>query len=190
MDTIPRSTAHDAWRDNAHRPTLSPLDDNKLPSVAIKLKMKTTLPRIPHPLSLNVLPSSINKWSTTSHPIKGFVIGYMGLTISYRHFYFHNDQVLQTKAFAVSTTATTVGDGGEPRGSTELDRITGHNCAMTKEDYTTFAIIVLGIRQGATHGDRPSEGSFVNLLLCDYVCLTNLMAVFRLNKNGDRCKLA
>jgi hypothetical protein len=61
---------------------------------------------------------------------------------------------------------------------------------MTKEDYTTFAIVVLGVRQGATHGDRPSEGSFVNLLLCDYVCLTNLTAVFRLNENGDRRELA
>ena len=91
-------------------------------------------------------------------------MGYMGLTISYRHFYFHNDRVLQTKAFAVSTTATTVGDGGKPRGSTKLDAITGHNCAMTKEDYTTFAIVVLGVRQGTTHGDRPSEDSFVNLL--------------------------
>ena len=117
-------------------------------------------------------------------------MGYMGLTISYRHFYFHNDQVLQTKAFAVSTTATTVGKGSKPRGSTKLDTITGLNCAMTKEDYTTFAIVVLGIRQGATHGNRPGEGSFVNLLLCDYICLTNLMVVFQLNKNGDRRKLA
>ena len=117
-------------------------------------------------------------------------MGYMGLTISYRHFYFHNDQVLQTKAFAVSNTATTVGEGSKPRGITKLDMITSHNRAMTKEDYTTFAIIVLGVRQSATHGNRPGEGSFVNLLLCDYICLTNLTAVFKLNENGDRRKLA
>ncbi len=178
MDAIPCSIAHDARRDNAHRPTLGPLNDNTLPSAAVKLKTKTTLPRIPHPLSLNVLPSPINKWSTTSHRIKKFVMGYIGLTISYCHYYFHDDCVLQTKAFAVNTTATTVGDGGEPRGSTKLDAITGHNCAMTKEDYTTFAIVVLGVRQGTMHGNRPSEDSFVNLLLCDYVCLTNLTAVF------------
>jgi hypothetical protein len=126
----------------------------------------------------------------TSHPIKGFVMGYKGLTISYRHFYFHNDRVFQTKAFAVSTTATTVGDGSKPRGSTELDAITGHNFSITKEDYTTFAIVVLGARQGTSHGSQPSEGSFVNLLLCDYLCLSNLTAVFRLNKNGDICELA
>ncbi len=61
-------------------------------------------------------------------------MGYNGLTISYQHFYFHNDHILQTKVFAASTTATTIGDGGKPRGSTELDAITGHNCAMTKDD--------------------------------------------------------
>jgi len=177
VDALPSSTAHDA-RDNAHRPPLGPLEDNILPSVAVKLKTKKTLPRLPHPLSINVLPSPINKWSTTSHPTQGFVMGYKRLTISYRHFSFQNDRVLQMKAFAIRTTATTVGNGGKPRGSTELYAITGHNCAMTKEEYTTFAIIVLGARQGATHGNRPSEGFFVNLLLCDYVCLTNLTAIF------------
>ena len=117
-------------------------------------------------------------------------MGYKGLAISFRHFYFHNDRVLQTKAFAVSPTATTVGDGGEPQRSTELDAITYHNCAMTKVDYTTLPIVVLGARQGATHGDRSSKDSFVNLLLCDYICLTNLTAVFLLNKDGDRRELA
>ena len=78
MDTTARSTAHDARRNNAHRPPLGPLDENKLPTVAVKLKMMKTLPRIPHPLSLNVLPFPINKWSTTSHLIKGIVMGYKG----------------------------------------------------------------------------------------------------------------
>jgi hypothetical protein len=113
MDALPRSTAHDV-HDNALRPPLGLLDNNKLPSTTVKLKTKKSLSRLPHPLSLNVLPSLTNKWSATSHPVKGFVIGYKKLTVSYRHYYFHNDRVLQTKAFATSTTATTVGDGGKP----------------------------------------------------------------------------
>jgi hypothetical protein len=60
---------------------------------------------------------------------------------------------------------------------------------MTKEDYTTFAIVVLCPQKGTTYGERLSEGSFVNLLLCDYVCLANLTAVFRLNEEENRREL-
>ncbi len=48
---------------------------------------------------------------------------------------------------------------------------------------------MLGARQGKTHGYRPSKGSFLNLLLCDYVILTNLTAVFGFNETGDRREL-
>jgi hypothetical protein len=61
---------------------------------------------------------------------------------------------------------------------------------MMKEDYITFAIIVLGVCPGKTHGDRLSKGSFVNLLLCVFVVLTNLTAVFTLNEPNDRRGLA
>ena len=152
---------------------------------------KKTLPRLPHPLSLNILVSPINNWSATSHPIRGWIMGYKGAIISYRHFYFHNDRVLHTKAFAASTTATTIGDGSEPRGSTELDAITGHNCAMTTTDYKIFASIVLRTRRGATYyGEKPNDDSFLNMLLCDYACLTNLLAFFRLNEEGTRQEIA
>jgi hypothetical protein len=155
------------------------------------VKTKKALPHLPHPLSLNVLPSPVNKWSATSHPIRGLVMGYKGTPISYHHFYFHNDRVLQTKAFAASTTATTVGDGGEPRGSTELDKITGHNCSMSKEDYTLFANVVLRTRKSALHyGEHHSESAFINTLLCDFVCLTNLSAFFRLDENGTKRNIA
>ena len=155
------------------------------------LKTKKPLPRLPHPLSLNVLPSPVNKWSATSHPICGLVMGYKGAHISYHHFYFHNDRVLQTKAFAASTTATTIGDGGEPRGSTELDEITGHNCSMSKEDYTLFANVVLRTRKSALHyGGHHSESAFLNTLLCDFVCLTNLSAFFRFDENGTKQNIA
>jgi hypothetical protein len=49
---------------------------------------------------------------------------------------------------------------------------------------------MLGVRPGRTHGDQPREDSFVNLLLCDYVVLTNLTAVFALNETSDSRGLA
>ena len=107
-----------------------------LPQLASKIK---TMPLcLPHPCSLDVLPSTTDKWSATTHPIKGEIFGSVNYTLLYQHFYFHQDRVLHTKAFAVSTTATTVGDGGKPKGSTELDDVTGDNCATTKEEYITF----------------------------------------------------
>ena len=155
------------------------------------LKTKKPLPRLPHPLSLNVLPLPVNKWSATSHHIREQVMGYKGAHISYHQFYFHNDRVLQMKAFAASTTATTVGDGGEPRGSTKLDEITGHNCFMLKEDYTLFATVILCTRKSAIHyGGYHSESSFLNNLLCDFVCLTNLSVCFRFDENGTRRDIA
>jgi hypothetical protein len=70
--------------------------------------------RLPHPCSLDVLPSPTDKWSAATHPIKALVVGYLGYHISYKHFFFHQSCVLLTKAFA---------NGGTPRGSTELNTI-------------------------------------------------------------------
>ncbi len=108
-------------------PPLLPLNMNVAPSTADKApkKIKTKKLRLPHPCSLDVLPSPIDKWSTTTRPIKAWVIGYLGYHISYKHFYFHQSRILLTKAFATSTTASTVGNGGMPKGSTELDAICG-----------------------------------------------------------------
>jgi hypothetical protein len=72
-------------------------------------------------------------------------MGFNGMTISYGHYYFHQDRVLLTHTLATSTTATTVGDGGKPRGSTKLDDESGHNCYMTNAEYRTFAHLVLGL---------------------------------------------
>jgi hypothetical protein len=69
----------------------------------------------PHPNSLDVFPSPTNKWSTTPHPIKGEIFGFINSTISYQHIYFHHGCILHTKALATSTTAMTVGNGGKPK---------------------------------------------------------------------------
>jgi hypothetical protein len=60
---------------------------------------------------------------------------------------------------------------------------------MMKEDYTTFARVLLRAQKGTTYSKQLNEGFFVNLLLCDYVCLTNLMAAFRHNEEGNRQEL-
>ena len=170
----------------------SPNNDNKQQEKTTQLtaKLKTMKLHLPHPNSLDVLPSPTDKWSATTHPIKGFSFGFLGYHIFYKHFYFHHGRVLHTNAFAPSTTASTVGDGGNPRGSTELDDEIGANCAMSKDDYTLFAMLVLGLRPGKTHGTQRSNGSFVNMLLEDFVSLTNLTNVFPLNEPSDRKALA
>ena len=147
--------------------------------------------RLPHPNNLDApLSSPSNKWSATTHPIKGLSFGYIGCHIFYKHFYFHHGHVLHTNAFAPSTTASTIGDGGNPRGSTELDDEIGANCAMSKDDHIIFARLVLGLHPEDTHGTKRGNGSFVNMLLEDFILLTNLTNVFPLNEPSDRKALA
>jgi hypothetical protein len=153
-------------------------------------KLKTKKLHLPHPSSLDVLPSPTNKWIATTHPIKAWVVGFLGYHISYKHFYFHQSRVLHTKAFATSTIASTVDNGGKPKGSTELNTVCGHNCAMMADEYAIFILLVLGLCLGKQHGTERSECSFVNMLLKDFVTISNLTAVFALNKPEDRCALA
>jgi hypothetical protein len=136
-----------------------------------------------HPCSLDTLPSPTNEWSAMTHPLRATVMGFNGMTILYGHYYFHQDQVLVMHAFATSTTATTVGDGGKLRGSIELDDESGHNCCMANADYQTFAHLVLGLdstqdnmgtgNKGHKQHDRP----FANMLLADFAMITNLHPV-------------
>jgi hypothetical protein len=157
---------------------LSPEQAQAQPQLLQGIKtMRLCLSRLPN---LDVLPSPTNKWSTTTHPIKGEIFGFINSPISYHHFYFHQDHILHTKAFAISTTAMTVGNGGKPKGSTKLDDATGHNCAMTKEEYVTFAILVLGLCPGLQHGTRQREHSFLNMLLDNFVTLPTLMLLISL----------
>ena len=131
--------------------TNTPSNTDK-PTEKIKLKKKTL--HLPHPSSLDVLPSPTDKWSATTHPIKAWVVGYVGYHISYKNFYFHQSHVLLTQAFTISTTASTVGDGGTPKGSTKLDAICGSNCTMDKDEFRMFAQLVLGLRPRKQHAAR------------------------------------
>ncbi len=147
-------------------------------------------PRLRHPCSLNTLPSPTNKLSAMIHPLWATVMGFNGMTISYRHYYFHQDCVLLTHAYAMSTTATTVGDGGNPRGSTNLNNESGHNSCMTDAEFWIFAHLVLGLNSAhnsigtGSKGHKQHNHSYVNMLLNDYATITNLHPVIH-NKIAD-----
>ena len=53
-------------------------------------------------------------------------------------FLFHNDDLLETEMFRASSIASTVGDGGSPEGSTEIDTQCGHNIIMSPKLYATY----------------------------------------------------
>jgi hypothetical protein len=102
-----------------------------LPDVPIKMKCIHHPPSrsvLHHPCSLKVLPSSTNKWSETTHPIKAAVCGYYNTTISYMHYYFHDGQVLLTQAFAASKPPPLVTEdihAAAPNWTRKLDIIAG-----------------------------------------------------------------
>jgi hypothetical protein len=52
------------------------------------------------------------------------------------------------------------------------------------------SFLVLGLCPGKQHGTEQSERSFMNMLLEDFVMITNLTAVFALNKPDNRPALA
>ena len=118
-----------------------------------------------------------------THPLWATVLGFNGMIISYSHYYFHQDCVLLTHAYATSTITTNVGDGGNLRGSTELDNKSGHNCQMTDVTFQIFAHLVLGL--DSTHNGMGTgierymqrNHSFVNMLLADLAMITNLHPV-------------
>ncbi len=61
---------------------------------------------------------------------------------------------------------------------------------MTKEEYATFAVIVLGLCPGLQHGTRQTGRSLLNMLLDNFVTLTNLTAVYPLDEPTDKRTLA
>lgn len=114
----------------------------------------------------------------------------LGIRIPRTSLYFHQSCILHTKAFAPSTTTTTIGNGGNTKGSTEVDDVTGHKCAMTQHEYLIFTMLVLDLCPGKMHGTKRSKSSFINMLLEVFVSISNLAAVFTLNEPTDRKGLA
>ncbi len=61
---------------------------------------------------------------------------------------------------------------------------------MSQDEYNLFTLLVLGLRPDKNHGTKRSESSFINMLLEDFVSLTNLTAVFALKEPTNRKILA
>ena len=61
---------------------------------------------------------------------------------------------------------------------------------MDNEEFDMFARLVLGLSLGKQHGTEPNERSLVNMLLEDFVVITNLTAAFALDEPNDRRTLA
>jgi hypothetical protein len=88
------------------------------------------------------------------------------------------------KAFATSTIASTIADGGI------LEVALNLNCAIEDDKFHMFARLVLGLCLSKQHGTEPSDCSFANMLLDNFVAITNLTAVFTLNEPDDCHTLA
>ncbi len=121
-------------------------------------------------------------------------MGFKGVPILYAHFYFHSGRVLLTHAYAMSTTATTVGEGGNPRGSPELDDELDHNCHMSDKDHHIFAHLILRLDYGGmgtgSKGHKQCNHSFVNMLLANLSAITNLHPAIHNKIAEDRQALA
>ena len=61
---------------------------------------------------------------------------------------------------------------------------------MDKKEFRMFALLVFGLSPGKQHGTEPSECSLLNMLLEDFVAISNLTAVFALDEPDDRRTLA
>ena len=61
---------------------------------------------------------------------------------------------------------------------------------MDMEEFHMFAHLVLGLYPAKQHGTEPSERSLLNMLLEDFVVISNLTAVFALDEPDDRPTLA
>jgi hypothetical protein len=134
------------------------------------LIMPGTKPKHLHPSPLNAPPpTNVNEfssdgWLMTTHPMKCFVPDQIGDTIGYKHYCFESERVLCTQAFSVAAVSPTINDSEFPLRSTELDKETGHNCKMTKEQYRTFTQLVLGL-DDETWAKYCTKSAFCNMIL-------------------------
>ena len=135
----------------------------------------------PSPINVASFPS--NGWMTTTRPTKCIVSSRIGQIIGYKDYYFEDKRVLCTRAFSTTAVSTTVDDGYSPPGSTELDKETGHNCKMTKDQYRNFTRFVLGL-DDETWANHRTESTFRNMILQDLDALHTLST-----KYGGKMKL-
>jgi hypothetical protein len=124
----------------------------------------------PSPTSVSHFPNY--GWMSNTHPTTCRVSGCIGTIIGYKDYYLKNEHVLCTRVFSVVAVATTIDNGASPLGSTELNDEMGHNCKMSKEIYTSFGLLVLGLNHNSW-ATACTEHAFCNLLIQDINAMMN-----------------
>ena len=56
---------------------------------------------------------------------------------------------------------------------------------MSQDEYVLFTMLVLGLWLGKMHGTKRSDSSFINMLLEDFVSISNLTPDFALSEPTD-----
>ncbi len=131
--------------------TLSSLLQNHMtilqthPSSPPTMSKSPPSPRKKPPSPTNISHFPTDGWMSNTRPTTCGVSGCIGTIIGYKDYYLKNKRVLCTHVFSVAAVTTTTDDGASPLGSTELDDKTGHNCKMSKEFYTSFGLLILGL---------------------------------------------
>jgi hypothetical protein len=103
---------------------------------------------------------------SNTRPTTCGVSGHICTIIGYDDYYLKNECVLCTRVFSVAAVATTINNGASPLGSTELHNEMGHNCKMSKEIYTSFGLLVLGLNHNSW-ATACTERAFRTLLIQD-----------------------
>jgi hypothetical protein len=110
---------------------------------------------------------------SNTHPTICGVSGCIGTIIGYKDYYLKNKCILCTCIFSVTAVATTIDDGASPLGRTDLNNEMGHNCKISKEIYTFFGLLILGLNHDSW-ATACTEHAFRNLLIQD----TNAMMYY------------
>jgi hypothetical protein len=127
-------------------------------------KPTTPVPKSPSPTNVASFPTE--GWLSTTRPTKCVVPGGINDIIGYEDYYINNERVLCTRAFTIAAVATTINDGANPPGSTELDDKTGHNCKVSRRLYTSFGLMVLGLDHNCWTA-TCTKSAFRNLIIQD-----------------------
>ncbi len=100
-----------------------------------------------------------------------------------------NGRILRTNFFGSGAIGSTVGDGGSPQGSTELDTEAGYNCELPRKQHRLYCTIVCALDPKG-YGIRRNNNNAYNTKLNDLYCLINTIPTRGSNIPGDREHMA
>lgn len=100
-----------------------------------------------------------------------------------------NGRILRTNFFGSGAIGSTVGDGGSPQGSTELDSEAGYNCELPRKQHRLYCTIVCALDPKG-YGIRRNNNNAYNTKLNDLYCLINTIPTRGSDIPGDREHMA